>query len=166
MKSWPCLLVAITLLMGYVTPALPASLQAKPSTGASVTLSPDTVAASGVEWKVQIVLPYCGGYQIGRYVVLRFEPPFTLPLRVLSEAVSFDDGPAVVIRKGNTLQIAPAPGRVWSMVCGVRRPLDIVLSKALGLANPAKPGSYSIEVSTEADPKPVLVPVVVRPAGF
>jgi hypothetical protein len=111
-----------------------------------------------------MVTPYCGGYRVGGYVALRFLPPFMLPAVVSPDAVSFADGPATVTRTHNVLQIAPAPGRMWSMVCGTDLPLEIVLSRGAGLRNPGKPGTYAIVIDTEADPKPVRVPVVVRPA--
>ncbi len=170
-KLWSCLLMTAALLVGYA-PANPlASIPAKASAGASVTLSPATAGASGVTWTVRLLVPYCGGYKIGRYVLLRFEPPFALPAKVPPAAVSFADGPAVVTREGNTLRIAPAPGRMWSMACGpvdsagnlLPQPLSIVLSAAAGLANPPEAGTYSIQVSTDADPHPIVVVVRSTP---
>ncbi|HEV2357915.1 MAG TPA: hypothetical protein VGZ23_09945 [bacterium] len=151
------------LLAGLVTLS-PALLQANGSASTSVMLAPDTAAASRVQWTVRMLTPYCGGYKVGGYVTIRFLPPFILPPSVPSAAVSFADGPATVTRKDDILQIAPAPGRIWSMLCGAELPLEIVLSKGAGLRNPARRGTYAVEVSTEANPKPIRVPVVVGPA--
>lgn len=163
MKLWTRFPRVAVLLTGLVT-LLATFLQANGSASTSVMLAPDTAAASRVQWTVRMLTPYCGGYKIGSYVTVRFLSPFILPPTIPSGAISFADGPATVIRKGNILQIAPVPGRIWSMLCGAELPLEIVLSKGAGLRNPARPGMYAIEISTEANPKSTRVPVVVRPA--
>lgn len=161
MKSLTGLLLTVMLLAGYPTQTFSVPLQANTS-DISVMLSPNTVATSGVRWTVRLVIPYCGGYKVGKYVLLRFKRPFVLPPRVPSAAVSFADGPAEVVKNDDSLEVAPAAGRMWSMLCGATLPLDIVVSARAGLRNPAKPGTYAIEISTDADPTPVAVPVVVR----
>jgi hypothetical protein len=109
-----------------------------------------------------MVVPYCGGFKVGGYVALRFLPPFVLPPAVPAAAVSFADGPATVLEKENTLRVAPAPGRMWSMLCGTDLPLEIVVGRTAGLRNPGRPGRYAVEISTEADPAPARVPILVR----
>jgi hypothetical protein len=109
-----------------------------------------------------MVVPYCGGFKVGGYVALRFLPPFVLPPAVPAAAVSFADGLATVFEKENTLRVAPAPGRMWSMLCGTDLPLEIVLGKTAGLRNPSRPGRYAVEISTEAAPAPARVSVLVR----
>lgn len=163
MRFWarPLLIAAFLAGAGFL---MPASLQANGPAGTSVTLAPDTAAAAGVRWTVRMVVPYCGGYKVGGYVALRFLPPFALPPAVPSTAVSFADGPATVLVKGNILRIAPAPGRMWSMLCGTELPLEIVIGKSAVLRNPRRPGRYALEISTEANTAPTRVSVLVRPA--
>lgn len=163
MKFATRLLWIVAFVAGSAT-LIPTPVQAVGAASASVTLAPDTAAAVGVRWTVRMLVPYCGGYKAGRYVALRFPPAFVVPPAVPSAAVSFADGPATVTQQDNTLRIAPAPGRMWSMLCGTELPLEIVVGRKAGLRNPGRSGSYAIEVSTEANPKPITVSVVVRPA--
>ncbi|HEV2283068.1 MAG TPA: hypothetical protein VGX75_11845 [bacterium] len=163
MKFWARRFLIAAFLAG-ATVLVSATLQANGAAGPSVTLAPDTAAATGVRWTVRMVVPYCGGYKVGGYVALRFLAPFVLPPAVPSAAVSFADGPATVLEKGNTLRIAPAPGRMWSMLCGTDLPLEVVIGKSARLRNPRRPGRYALEISTEANPAPARVSVLVRPA--
>jgi hypothetical protein len=48
------------------------------------------------------------------------------------------------------------------MLCGTDLPLEIVVGRTAGLRNPGRPGRYAVEISTEADPAPARVSVLVR----
>jgi hypothetical protein len=129
----------------------------------SINLSPDKARATNVSWTVQLSAPYCGGYNIGGYVSIRPIAPLSLPKSVPSSSVTFANGPAEVSSIEGTLQVKPAEGRAWTQLCSFQpQPLTIVFSPGAGWVNPAKSGTYYVEVSTGSSSNSVTVPVVVR----
>jgi hypothetical protein len=115
------------------------------------------VAGLTPHWILELSAPYCGGYRIGDGVYIRPEPPLALPDAVPDGSVLFQGQPASVTLTRDALQIGPAPDTVFSQVCtqGESQFTVEVLPEA-GLALPAEPGTYAVDLWTGADPSQVV----------
>jgi hypothetical protein len=126
--------------------------------GAPWGLSVDPpVAGQTPHWTLELSAPYCGGYRIGDGVYVRPEPPLALPAVVPDGSVLFQGQPASVSLTPQALRIGPAPDMVFSQVCLASDSQFIVeLLPDAGLALPAEPGTYAVDLWTGADPSQVV----------
>jgi hypothetical protein len=126
-----------------------------------LVVEPDQPGASA-HWTVSLTAPYCGGYGIGDGVYVRPEPPLTLPDALPDGSVLFQGRPASASIVGDAVRIGPAPDTVFAQVCQTgERPLTVELLADAGLALPAEPGSYAVDVWTGARPDVTVLPVEV-----
>jgi hypothetical protein len=126
--------------------------------GAPWSLAVDPpVAGQTPHWTLELSAPYCGGYRIGDGVYIRPEPPLAVPQAVPDGSVLFQRQPASVTLTPDALRIGPAPDTVFSQVClpGESQFTVDVLPEA-GLALPAEPGTYAVDLWTGAEPTQVV----------
>jgi hypothetical protein len=126
--------------------------------GAPWSLAVDPpIAGQTPHWTLQLSAPYCGGYQIGDGVYLRPEPPLALPKVVPDGSVLFQRQAASVTLTPEALRISPGPDTLFSQVClpGESQFTVDLLAEA-GLALPAEPGTYAVDLWTGAAPSQVV----------
>jgi hypothetical protein len=122
----------------------------------SLSVDPPT-AGQTPHWTLELSAPYCGGYRIGDGVYVRPEPPLALPNVVPDGSVLFQGQPGSVTLTPEALRIGPAPDMVFSQVCLQGDAQFIVeLLPGAGLALPADPGTYAVDLWTGADPIQVV----------
>jgi hypothetical protein len=127
----------------------------------AITVDPNQVGATP-HWTITIGAAYCGGYRVGDGVYLSPEPPLALPSTLPDGSALFSGQPASVDWINGALRIGPGAGLVQSMICMVgQRPLNIELLPEAGLALPADPGDYAVDVWTGADSTPVTLSFTV-----
>jgi hypothetical protein len=150
----PSRLLAAAALLAQ--PALPWSLAVEPA-----------VPGQTPRWTLELSAPYCGGFRIGEGVYVRPEPPLGVPDAVPEGSVLFQGQPASVALTGDALRIGPAPDMLFSQVClSGERQFTIELLPEAGLALPADPGTYTVELWTGAEPSQVVpVSFEVPPAA-
>jgi hypothetical protein len=132
------------------------ALLAQPALPWGLAVDPP-VAGQTPHWTLELSAPYCGGFGIGDGVYVHPQPPLALPEEVPEGSVLFQGQPASVTLTPEALRIGPGPDMLFSQVClPGERQFTVELLPEAGLALPADPGTYTVELWTGADPAQVV----------